>query len=181
LALTRLWTEKPVCRQESNRSAHSGLRSSRRTRSSQELALEFEEYPEHLRNREDHLAVGDIEEKRLSHPFPPFLQPLGMTGRTEAARLTGKHQKVFRPAARAADPGETAAGIAAVKKLLDDALDDRTEIAVRLLETLLVLRDEAFKMMEQHPVENGPFGMTRTIDARHIQDKRSRNGPGKNK
>jgi len=88
---------------------------------------------------------------------------------------------MLRPAARTADPGERAAGIAAVKIILDDVLDDRTEIAVRLLETLLVLRDEALKMMEQHPVENGPLRMTRTIDARHIQDKRSRNGPGKNK
>lgn len=77
------------------------------------------------------------------------------------------------PAARTADPVESAAWIAAVKILLDDVLDDRTEIAVRLIETLLVLRDEALKMMEQHPVENGPLRMTRTIDARHIQDKRS--------
>jgi hypothetical protein len=32
LALTLLWTEKPVCRQESKRSAHAGLKSSLRTR-----------------------------------------------------------------------------------------------------------------------------------------------------
>ena len=85
------------------------------------------------------------------------------------------------PAARTADPGEPAAGIAAVKILLDGVLDDRTEIAVRLLETLLVLRDEALKMMEEHPVENRAFRMARAVDSRHIQDKRSRNGPGKNK
>ena len=52
---------------------------------------------------------------------------------------------MLRPAARTADPGERAAGIAAVKIILDDVLDDRTEIAVRLLETLLRFRDEALK------------------------------------
>jgi len=110
---------------------------------SQELALEFEEYPEHLRNREDHLAVRDIQEKLLVHPLSPLLQPLGVARRAESPRAAGKHQKMFGPAARTADPGEPTAGITAVKIALDDVLDDRTEIAVRFLETLLVLRDEA--------------------------------------
>ena len=103
----------------------------------QELALELEEHPQHLGHREDHLTVRNIEEERLPHPLPPFLQPLGMTRGTESPGLAGKHQKM--------------------------------------------LRQEAFKMMEQYPVKNGPLRMTRTIDARHIQERRSRNGPGKNK
>ena len=147
----------------------------------QEPAFELEEYPEHLRNREDHLAVRDIEEEHLPHPLPPFLQTLGMAGRTEAACLAGKHQKLLHAAVRTADLGEPAAGIAAVKKLLDDALEDRSEIAICLLETFLIFRDEALKIIEKHPIENRALRMTRTIDARHIQDKRSRNGPGKNK
>ncbi len=46
----------------------------------QEPAFELEENPEHLGNREDHLAVRNIQKKRLSNPFTPFLKPLGMTG-----------------------------------------------------------------------------------------------------
>jgi hypothetical protein len=75
---------------------------------------------------------------------------------------------MLRPAVPTADPGEPAARIAAVEILLDDLLDDGTEIAVRLLETLLVLRDETLEMMEQHPVEDGAFRMARTVDSRHI-------------
>jgi hypothetical protein len=52
-------------------------------------------------------------------------------------------------------------------------LDDRTEIAVRFLETL-VFRDEALKMMEKHPVENRAFRMTRAVDSRHIRESRSK-------
>ena len=88
--------------------------------------------------------------------------------RTEPPGLAGKHQKMLRPAVPTADPGEPAARIAAVEILLDDLLDDGTEIAVRLLETLLVLRDETLEMMEQHPVEDGAFRMARTVDSRHI-------------
>jgi hypothetical protein len=85
---------------------------------------------------------------------------------------------MFRPAARAADPGEPAAGIATVKVLLDHLFDDRTEIPVFTLETLFIFRDEPLEMMKKHPIEDGAFRMTRTVDSRHIQDRRSRNGPG---
>jgi hypothetical protein len=101
-----------------------------------------------------------------------------MTGGTEPPGLAGKHQKMLRPAVRTADAGKPAAGIAAVQILLHDILDDRTEIAVRLLETLLVLPDEALKMMEQHPVENRALRMTRTVDSWHIGEEESRNAPG---
>jgi len=69
-----------------------------------------------------------------------------------------------------------AARIAAVKILLDDVLDDRPEVAVGLLETL-VFRDKPLKMMEEHPIENGPLRTSRTIDSRHSGRKASRNGP----
>ena len=147
----------------------------------QEPAFELEEYPEHLRNREDHLAVRDIEEEHLPHPLPPFLQTLGMAGRTEAACLAGKHQKLLHAAVRTADLGEPAAGIAAVEIARHDVLDDRPEIAVRLLKTALISRQKPLEMIEKHPVENRAFRMARTVDSQHIQDKRSRNAPEKNK
>jgi len=40
----------------------------------QELALELEEDPQHLGNREDDLAVRDVQEECLPHPIPPFRQ-----------------------------------------------------------------------------------------------------------
>jgi hypothetical protein len=95
--------------------------------------------------------------------------------------LAGKHQKMFRPAAWAPDPGESAAGIAAVKIALDDVLDDRPEETIVPLEPALVFGDEPLEMMEKHPVENGPFRMTRAIDSRHIGNDVSRNAPGTGK
>ena len=82
-------------------------------------SLELEKHPEHLRDREDDLAVRNIEKERPPHPLPPFLQPFGMARGTEAARLTRKRQQMFRPTAGATDPGESAAGVAAVKVFFD--------------------------------------------------------------
>jgi hypothetical protein len=50
-------------------------------------------------------------------------------------------------------------------------LIDRGPQTVLLLETLLVLRDEALERMEKHPVENGAFRMARTGDSRHNETK----------
>src|SRR4030042_6129785 len=46
-------------------------------------------------------------------------------------------------------------------------LDDRPEEAVLLLEAALVLGPKPVKVMEQHPVKDGPLGMSRTIDSWH--------------
>jgi hypothetical protein len=100
-----------------------------------------------------------------------------MAGRTKTSGLARKRQKILRPAARTADPGKPTAGIAAVEVLLHDVRDDRPEIAVGLLETL-VFRDESLEMMEEHPVEDRAFRMARAIDSRHIRESRSRNAPG---
>jgi len=86
---------------------------------------------------------------------------------------------MFRPAARTPDPGKPAAGVAAVEVALDDILDDRTEVAIFALKTPLIFRDKPLEMMKKHPVENGAFRMTRTVDSRHIGDEESRIGPGK--
>jgi hypothetical protein len=144
----------------------------------QELALELEKQPEHLRDREDDLAVRNVEEERLPHPLAPLLQPLGVAGRTESPCLAGEGQEMFRPAARAPNPGKPAAGIAAVEVLFDDLFDDRTEKAIFALKTLLIFRQEALEMMEQHPVEDGLLWMTRTVEPGHIVNEESRNAPG---
>jgi hypothetical protein len=34
-------------------------------------------------------------------------------------------------------------------------------------------------MMEKHPIENGAFRMTRTVDSRHVGNEESRNAPGR--
>jgi hypothetical protein len=43
----------------------------------EETAIELEEDPQPLGDGEDDLAMRHIQEKRLPHPFPPFLNPLG--------------------------------------------------------------------------------------------------------
>jgi hypothetical protein len=87
----------------------------------QEPALELEEEAQHLGDREDDLAVRDIEEERLPHPLAPLLQPLGMARMAKPSGLAGKHQQMFGPAARAPDPGKAAARIAAVETSLRGA------------------------------------------------------------
>lgn len=56
---------------------------------------------------------------------------------------------MFRPAARTADPGEPAAGIAAVEKALHDFFDDRTEIAVLPLETVFIFEQVLLAAVEE--------------------------------
>jgi hypothetical protein len=56
-------------------------------------------------------------------------------------------------------------------------LDDRPEISVVPLEPALIFRDEPLEMMKKHPVENGPFRISRTIDSCHSKDKDSGNTP----
>jgi hypothetical protein len=55
--------------------------------------------------------MRDVEKERLPHPLAPLLKPLGMARRAKPSGLTGKHQKMFRPAAWTPDLGKSAAGI----------------------------------------------------------------------
>jgi hypothetical protein len=87
----------------------------------QEPALELEEEAQHPGDREDDLAVWNIEEERLPHPLDPLLQPLGMARRAKPSGLAGKREQMFRPAARAPDPGKAATRIAAVETSLRGA------------------------------------------------------------
>jgi len=54
-------------------------------------AIVLKEDAQHLRDGEDDLAVGDIQEKLLLHPLAPLLKPLRMARRTEAAGAAGEH------------------------------------------------------------------------------------------
>ena len=96
----------------------------------QERALELEGHPEHFRDDKDHLTMRNIEKERLPHPLTPLFKPLGVAGRAKPSGLAGKHQKMFRLAARTPDPGKAALRIAAVEIALDDILDDRPEISL---------------------------------------------------
>jgi hypothetical protein len=85
---------------------------------------------------------------------------------------------VFRMTVRATDPGKARARVSAIEVALDNFLDDRSEIPIFLLEPALVLRQEALKIMEQHPVENRALRMARAIDSRHIRNADSKSVPG---
>jgi hypothetical protein len=130
-----------------------------------------------LGNGEDDLAVRNIQEQGLPHPFAPLLQAFGMAGRAEPPRLAGERQQVFPVTLRAADPGEARAGIAAVEVTLDDFPDDRPEIPVFPLEAPLVFDEEQLEMMEQYAVEDRALRMARTVDSRHIGNPPSKSVP----
>ena len=75
-------------------------------------------------------------------------------------------------------PGKARAGVAAVEVFLDHFFDHRTKEAIFLLKTLLIFRDKPLEMMKEHPIEDGAFRMTRTVDSRHIGKARSKSVPG---
>jgi len=100
-------------------------------------------------------------------PLAPLLPPLGVTGRTESPGAAGEPNKPLLTAVRTPDPGKAALWVAAVEVALHDLFDDRPGIPVLLLEATLILGQEPVEMMEQHPVENGPLRMPRTIDSLH--------------
>jgi len=92
-----------------------------------------------------------------------------------------EHDEPLHPTVGTADPGEPAAGIAAVEVALHDVFDDRPEIPVLPLERALVFRDEPLETMIKHPVEDDAVRMTRAVDNRHIGNEESRNAPGTGK
>jgi len=91
--------------------------------------------------------VGDIQQKFLPHPLSPFLTSFGMTRRTEPACLAGKHQEPLFLTVGTPDAGKSAHRIAAVEILLNNILDDWTEISIFLLETILILSKELLKII----------------------------------
>lgn len=91
-----------------------------------------------------------------------------MAGGAKPSGPTGKRQQMLGPAARAPDPGKSAAGIAAVKIAQDHVFDDRPEITIVPLEAAFVFGYEPLDMIKKHSIENGAFRMTRTVNSRNI-------------
>jgi len=120
----------------------------------EETAIELEEDPQPLGDGEDDLAMRHIQDKRFPHPFPPFLNPLGMARWAESPGAAREHNEPLLGAVRTPDAGEPAAGIAAVKIFFDYLLDDRPEKTILPLETTLILRQEPVEMMEEYPVKD---------------------------
>jgi hypothetical protein len=102
------------------------------------LPPELEEDAEHFGNDKDDLAMRDVQNKLLPHPFAPLLKPFGMAGGTESSRSTGEGQKEISATARTADAGEPTARVAAVEMFFYNLTDDLPEIPVLLLEPILI-------------------------------------------
>ena len=137
---------------------------------SQKPALVLEEDAQHPGDGEDDLAVRDIQKKLLSHPLAPLFKPLGMTRWAKSAAAAGKVKEPLLTTVRTADAGKAAAGIAAVQIAFHYLLDDRSEVAVLLLKTALILRKESLEIMEQHPVKHGALRMSGAIDSCHSKE-----------
>jgi len=143
----------------------------------QKPAFVLKEDTQHLRHGEDHLAVGNIQEKLLPHPLclcvtarrqvTPFLPPLRMARWAKSTSATGKVKEALLTTVRTPDAGKPAARVAAVEVALDHILDDGSEEAVLSLETGLIFGQELVKVMEEHPVEHGAFRMSGTVNSCH--------------
>jgi len=90
-----------------------------------------------------------------------------MAGRTESTCIAGKHKQPLFPTVGTPDAGKATHRIAAVKILLDNILDYRTEVPVLLLKTILVFTKEALKIIKEHPVKHRVFQMTLPVDPSH--------------
>jgi hypothetical protein len=121
--------------------------------------------------------VGDIQEKLFPYPLTPLLKPLGMARRAESAAATGEVEEKFRTTVRTANPDKPAAWVAAVQIFFDHLFDDGSEEAVLPLESALILGQELIEVVEQHPVEDSPLGMSRTVKSCHSRSFSSRNRP----
>jgi hypothetical protein len=106
-----------------------------------------------------------------------MVNPLGMARWAESPCPAREHNEPLLGAVRTSDAGEPAFRIAAVKILLDNLLDDRSEKPILPFETVFIFGQEPLEMMEEYPVKDRPLRMSRTIDSRHSRREASRNGP----
>jgi hypothetical protein len=141
---------------------------------------ETEEQTQHFGNGEDHLTMGNIEEKFFPHPLTPFLTSLGMTRWAESACLAGKHEETLLPTVWTPDAGKSTLRVAAVKILVHNLLDNGTKIAIISLKSVLIFQEKSIEAMKKHSIENSPFWMTLVIDPCHGRDRDSGNGPEQN-
>jgi hypothetical protein len=90
----------------------------------------LEEDAEHFGDGDDVLADGDFFENFLLDPLGKEDDSLLVARGAEISSFTGKSQQALAAAGSAPNTGEAAAQVAAVKKLVDDAADDRAPAAV---------------------------------------------------
>jgi len=133
----------------------------------QKPALVLEEDAEHPGDDKDDLAVGDRKKKLPPHPLAPFLTALRMARWAKSAATTRKVKEPLLTTVRTPDAGKPAVRVAAVEVALDHILDEGPEKAVLFLEAGLILGQELVKVMEEHPVEHGAFGMSGTVNSCH--------------
>ena len=108
--------------------------------------------------------MGNIQKKFLPHPLLPAL---GMAGRTETTGFEGKREEALFPTVWTPDAGNPAHRIAAVEMLLNNILNNGTEIAILSLKPALVFSEKLLEVMKKHPVEDGALRMSRKIDPCH--------------
>jgi hypothetical protein len=95
-----------------------------------ELAVVLEENAEHLGNGDNVLADRDFFEDFLLDPLGKEKHPLLMTRGAEIPSFTRKGEQELAAAPTAPDTGKATAKVAAVKELVDDAMDNRAPEAV---------------------------------------------------
>ena len=120
-------------------------------------AVEAEEDPKALGDREDELAVGDGGAQVAGDVVGHDQCPLLVAARTEAASAAGEGDAELVTAARATHPRETPAEVAAGAELLDRGRDDGPPEAVSLLIAFVI---DLLKLPEV-PVEQWVSGDAR--------------------
>ena len=105
----------------------------------EETAIELEEDPQPLGDGEDDLAMRHIQEKRLPHPFPPFLNPLGMARWAESPGPAREHNEPLLGAVGTSDAGEPAFRIEGSLNTFEsvDHRDQRSNISARQAVSLI--------------------------------------------
>ncbi len=88
-----------------------------------EAAVLPEVHPEHFRNRENILAMGDGCQDLLGHPVPKLETPRLMAGRAEVSAFAREGEEVFVPTGITPDPGEALRKVATREELLHNVAD----------------------------------------------------------
>ena len=86
--------------------------------------------PEHLRDAENKMPVGNLLENIHAQPFPEFHHALLVAGRAEVAEFAGEGQEVFVAAIFAFDAGKAIVQIPAIEVPVNDLLQIRTPEAI---------------------------------------------------
>jgi hypothetical protein len=129
----------------------------------EEPAVFAEIDPEHLRDGENILAVGDWRQDLIGHPVPKLEDPLLMAGGAEVPPFTRERQQKLVSARVAPDPSEPLGEVTAREVFLDDAPNGRSVEAVLLLIPRSVARLELGKVGVHTLVERCCLGVSRLV------------------